>query len=280
MPQLENLRLKGLRAVDEHLSSRKITRSGKRPRLTHILHISARNPFNPQPLIYHLTNRRQVGYSSVKVLLTVSPVRPSFLQPPALHPANHRFFTPLFSTSSESLFSQLLCFHIYLNPYRFFPRIKISRAYFLAARHSPFSNSFAVSTLRPLCFSCLSFSHSSCLFSMACGLPAGLWAGLFSKIPGVWVSRTVLRDTRVGVSPLQPRRAHPREKQRETLGRTTNVCTLALLLSVYQNLQVWLCALRGSVAIQPRNATWTRLAHPTIIAGERSAAGSRSQVYG
>ena len=33
---------------------------------------------------------------------------------PALHSVSHRFFTPLFSASSESLFSQLLCFHIYL----------------------------------------------------------------------------------------------------------------------------------------------------------------------
>ena len=44
----------------------------------------------------------------------MSPFRPSFLPPPVVHPANHRFFTPLFSASSESLFSQLLCFHIYL----------------------------------------------------------------------------------------------------------------------------------------------------------------------
>src|SRR6266404_1850049 len=49
-----------------------------------------------------------------KVLLTVSPFRPSFLPPLAVHPANNRFFTPLFSTSSESPYSELLCFHIYL----------------------------------------------------------------------------------------------------------------------------------------------------------------------
>ena len=64
-------------------------------------------------------------YSLVKVLLTVSPVRPSFLQPPAVHPSNHRFFTPLFSISSELLFSQLLCFHIYLRcPIVFFSTSK------------------------------------------------------------------------------------------------------------------------------------------------------------
>src|SRR5882762_4761425 len=53
-------------------------------------------------------------YCSVKVLLTVSPFRPSFLQPPALHSENDRFSTPFISSASESLFSQLLCFHIYL----------------------------------------------------------------------------------------------------------------------------------------------------------------------
>jgi hypothetical protein len=34
--------------------------------------VCSRKPFNPQPLIYHLTNRREVRYSLVKVLLTVS----------------------------------------------------------------------------------------------------------------------------------------------------------------------------------------------------------------
>src|ERR1700732_520696 len=33
--------------------------------------------------------------------LTVSPFRPSYLQPPAVHPKNNRFITPLFSASSE-----------------------------------------------------------------------------------------------------------------------------------------------------------------------------------
>src|ERR1700675_4599469 len=45
-------------------------------------------------------------------LLTSPATIPS--PPPALHPANNRFFTPLFSASSESLFSQILCFQIYL----------------------------------------------------------------------------------------------------------------------------------------------------------------------
>src|ERR1700730_9759109 len=53
-------------------------------------------------------------YSLVKVLLTVSPFRPSFFQPPVVHSTNNRFFTPLFSASSELLFSQLFCFHNHL----------------------------------------------------------------------------------------------------------------------------------------------------------------------
>ncbi|MCU1240744.1 MAG: hypothetical protein JWO71_1470 [Candidatus Acidoferrum typicum] len=44
----------------------------------------------------------------------MSPFRPFFFQPPVLHPDNDRFFTPLFSISSELLFSQLLCFHNHL----------------------------------------------------------------------------------------------------------------------------------------------------------------------
>ncbi len=66
------------------------------------------------PLFAQTSNSNASGNLQTKVLLTVSPFRSSFLQPPALRPANHRFFTPLFSTSSVSLFSQLLCFHIYL----------------------------------------------------------------------------------------------------------------------------------------------------------------------
>src|SRR6266404_5512826 len=64
--------------------------------------------------ISHLTNTGGCGNLQPKVSLTVSPFRSSFLHSPVVQSANHRFFTPLFSTSSESPFSQLLCFHIYL----------------------------------------------------------------------------------------------------------------------------------------------------------------------
>ena len=46
-----------------------------------------------------------------------SPIHGSgdFHQLPIVHPANHRFFTPLFSVASESLFSQVLSFQKYLH---------------------------------------------------------------------------------------------------------------------------------------------------------------------
>src|ERR1700730_4863288 len=56
------------------------------------------------PLFAQTSNSNASGNLQTKVLLTVSPFRSSFLQPPAVHPANNRFFTPLFSTSSESIF--------------------------------------------------------------------------------------------------------------------------------------------------------------------------------
>jgi hypothetical protein len=60
-------------------------------------------------------------YSLVKVLLTVSPFRPSFLQPLAVHPPNRRFFTPLFS-------------HLSALPYSFFLNIQIPWPQLLSVR--------------------------------------------------------------------------------------------------------------------------------------------------
>src|ERR1700686_1479712 len=53
-------------------------------------------------------------YSLVKVLLTVSPFRSSFLQLPGVHPVNERFLTPLFSITSALPFQQALCFQNHL----------------------------------------------------------------------------------------------------------------------------------------------------------------------
>ena len=54
-----------------------------------------RNPFNLRTLIYHLTNRRRVRYSLVKVLLTVSPFGPSFGAQPDSFPHSPRDLSPL-----------------------------------------------------------------------------------------------------------------------------------------------------------------------------------------
>src|SRR5712671_1884627 len=55
----------------------------------------------------------------------------------ALHPANHRFFTPLFSSTSEPLFSQLLSFQIYLRcPLAFSSHASIQRIWPISSLRS------------------------------------------------------------------------------------------------------------------------------------------------
>src|SRR6266478_4408842 len=88
----------------------------------------------------------------------------------ALHPANHRFFSPLFSSTSEPLFAQLLCFHIYLRcPLVFYydPSVHPTSVSSVLG-HS--LKSFAINGLRTLVLSCLSFLRRPRLFSAACGL--------------------------------------------------------------------------------------------------------------
>src|SRR4051812_8780195 len=66
----------------------------------------------------------RVQYSLVKVLLTVSPARPSFCPQPRHAFADHRFVSPLFSELCELLFSQVLYFDNHLScplVFRFFP---------------------------------------------------------------------------------------------------------------------------------------------------------------
>src|ERR1700730_18608693 len=53
-------------------------------------------------------------YSLVKVLLTVSPFRPSFSPRPRQASMHHRFLSSLFSQRYELLFPQLFCFHNHL----------------------------------------------------------------------------------------------------------------------------------------------------------------------
>src|SRR5258705_6081640 len=76
----------------------------------------------------------------------------------ARHPPNHRFFTPLFSSTSEPLFAQLLCFHIYLRCPLVFssaPSVYPTSVPSVLRRSL---KSFAINGLRPLVLSCLSFS--------------------------------------------------------------------------------------------------------------------------
>jgi hypothetical protein len=95
----------------------------------------------------------------------------------AAHPANNRFSTLLFSAASELLFPQLLSFHNHLRC----PLVFSSASNFqVLRRHRSLQpaniqtfqrvNSFAIRSLRALVLSCLSFSHSSHLFSSACSL--------------------------------------------------------------------------------------------------------------
>jgi hypothetical protein len=66
--------------------------------------LAARNPFNPRPLISHLTNSNESGNLYLKVPLIVSPFRPSF--PPQLS---------VFSQPFDSC--RPFCFHNDTNPF-------------------------------------------------------------------------------------------------------------------------------------------------------------------
>ena len=92
---------------------------------------------------------------------------------PAIYLAQDRFFTPLFSSPSESLFSQLLSFHIYLRcPLVFSPGLPVRLARLRPARPCFifFFSSFVLSGLAPLIFSCLSFAPIHPLLSADCTL--------------------------------------------------------------------------------------------------------------
>ena len=60
---------------------------------------------------------RRIPRSTSHSISPATPPRQTFAPPPG----NHRFFTPFFSSTSETLFSQPLCFHIYRNPPIVFP---------------------------------------------------------------------------------------------------------------------------------------------------------------
>jgi len=64
-------------------------------RTSNAMQYGARKPFNPQPLISHLTNSNGCGNLQPKDLLTVSPFRPSFFPPLNLFPPSPRAISPL-----------------------------------------------------------------------------------------------------------------------------------------------------------------------------------------
>jgi hypothetical protein len=95
----------------------------------------------------------------------------------AVHPANNRFFTLLFSTSSELLFSQLFCFQDHLRCPLVFSSVRSLPAASARSVLRLIFKSFAIRRPPPLAcpeprreLSCLSFLYSFPLFSKACGL--------------------------------------------------------------------------------------------------------------
>jgi hypothetical protein len=133
------------------------------------------------------------------------PPRPLSLSIEAVVRARRRaqFARPLFSWSYKSSFPQTLRDQILTKhpgvspPVAFVPRTQHS----LCCAFS--DNSCVVSNLPALGFSCRSFSRSSPLFSIACGL--------FCKIPGggVPVPCTRLQQARIFRSATWTRAAHP-----------------------------------------------------------------------
>jgi hypothetical protein len=127
-------------------------------------------------------------YSLSQGSADVSPFSPFLFHPASVFSrgslllTTHRplptFPRPLFSYSYKSLLPQPLYFHIHTKP-RGCGRISTP---YLATRHSPLATRLPralsakghfpriFSSLPPLCFSCLSFSHSLPLFSSTCSL--------------------------------------------------------------------------------------------------------------
>src|ERR1700730_6294582 len=87
-----------------------------------------------------------VRYPLVKVLLTVSPFRPSFSPHPQQASMDHRFLSPLFSQRYELLFPQLFCFHNHLRC----PLVFSSRCIFLRRTHKtrPCVTTFRMNTCK------------------------------------------------------------------------------------------------------------------------------------
>jgi hypothetical protein len=141
-----------------------------------------RNPFNPQPLISHLTNSNGCGNLQVKVLLTVSPSRPSF--PPQSDVYLKRLLClPSLPTTHYPL-PTFLCPLLTVSPSRpsFPPQFRVSPC-------TPLACSQNISALCSLCLSGKSHLFIS-LRPLCCSQKSQLLCNQanpasFSKTPGV-----------------------------------------------------------------------------------------------
>ena len=187
----------------------------------------ARNSFNSQSLISHLTNSNGCGNLYFKVLLTVSPFRPFFPPQPGVYSRNRRLlpsYAPYASrmdlrdaprnVNIPPIFSRLrilpVATGVYCNPFHFSCLALTSVSPCLCLPRPGWAGKPNVlSSLPPLCSSLRSFSHSLSLFSTTCSLflqnaggggypdPVfGLSAGVDEDLP---MPETQLRDTRGGV---------------------------------------------------------------------------------
>ena len=113
----------------------------------------------------------------------MSPFSPSFPQPLGVHRATDGIFAPLFSITSELLFSQLLCFHIYLRcPPLFAANLNFFKC--AAPLQRPVHATRLLSEVCALLFSLASLFRIRflCFQSLAAS---------FRKTPGVWSTRGI-----------------------------------------------------------------------------------------
>ena len=125
-------------------------------------------------------------YSLVKVLLTVSPFRPSFSPHPQHASTDHRFLSPLFSQRYELLFPQLFCFHNHLRC----PLVFSSRCIFPRPTHKTLPRVIVICrSLLALCFHHLAASLSTLCVLFRTPILCFQWfAASFTKSPGWGVS--------------------------------------------------------------------------------------------
>jgi hypothetical protein len=156
-----------------------------------------RNPFNSQSLIYHLTNSNGCGNLWSKVLLTVSPFRPSLLPQPCVYFRN-RPLLPSHAPRGANISPVLSTLRILpvvtgVSPLRHSPSMPSPPLRSLCPclpRPGRGGKSHLFSSLPPLEISWRSFCNPHRLFSIACTLfsqnaGVGGHPECFYGIPGV-----------------------------------------------------------------------------------------------